>query len=154
MVITGIILAAIGGSHLAKPGQSEDDLTKDHNLQKGGYVILLLAIILLAVYSLVLFVRLTKQRLQRTHPAMKLLLCTIAAIVFAVVRVAYGLAAAVTESPSLSSITGTFAVKFILIFLVQLVAALFLIVGGFLSRNLRNEGKRTGDEAVQLEHAK
>jgi uncharacterized protein YacL len=151
MVITGIILAAIEGSHLAKSGQSEDYYTKANNMQKGGYVILLLAVILLAVYGLVLFIRLTKQR---THPAMKLLLCTIAAIVFTVVGVVYGLAAAVTGSPSLSPLTRTFAVKLVLIFIVQPLAALLFIVGGFLSRTLRHEGRRRGEVAVQLEHAK
>lgn len=106
-------------------------------MQKCGYAILLLSVLLLVTYNTTLFVRLTKQKLQHKHPALIVLSCNMGSLVFVMVRVAHGLAAAVTESHKLSPVTGTFAAKFLLIFFMQLVATLLLIIGGIHSRNLR-----------------
>jgi membrane-associated HD superfamily phosphohydrolase len=150
MVVTGIVLAAIGGSNLAKPEDEKNDYNKDHSLQKCGYVVLLLAVLLLVAYSTMLLVRLRSQRTQRKSSGTMLLYFTLAALVFGVIRVAYGLASAVSGSPELSPVTGTFAVKFVLIFLVQLIATVLLVIGGLKSTDLRHETQHAANETAQI----
>jgi uncharacterized membrane protein len=151
-VVIGIVLAAIGGSNLAKPEDENNDYAKDHGLQKGGYVVLLLAVLFLVGYSVQLLVRLRGQRKQHKSSATRLLHFTIAALIFGIVRVAYGLASAVSASPELSPVTGTFAVKFVLIFLVQLIATTLLIIGGLKSTDMRHETRHAADETAQLRY--
>jgi uncharacterized membrane protein YcfT len=60
----------------------------------------------------------------------------IAAVVILFARIIYSIVFGFTLDASLSPFTGTLAVKVVLIFLVQLIAALFIAVAGFLTRNI------------------
>jgi heme/copper-type cytochrome/quinol oxidase subunit 2 len=137
-IVVGIVLAAIGGSNLAKPASSSNNLSTAATLVKVGYIVLLLVLVKLAIYAI--FVR---QRLSRPTEAqnnktsvLPLVYWTLLAMVFVAVRVIYGLVFAFDRSPKLSPYSGGFAIKFILIFLVQLLAALCLVVGGLVTKNI------------------
>lgn len=95
-------------------------------------------VILLAVYAFHTLHRLRNNPDVRGHirDALYLTYFALIAIVFALVRVIYSVVYAFNRSPSLSPLTATFAVRFLLIFLVQLLAALCLVVGGVISRNI------------------
>ncbi len=63
------------------------------------------------------------------------------AALFAIVRAVYTVVYSFDRSPRVSPWTGTFAVKFVLIFLVQLIAALCLVVGGVVTRFICDEDR-------------
>ncbi|KAF7592263.1 hypothetical protein BBP40_000465 [Aspergillus hancockii] len=67
----------------------------------------------------------------------KLLYGALGAIVFAGVRVIYNLIAVMTQRKDLSSVSGTIAVRVVLIFLPEALAALSMIAAGLWTRNLR-----------------
>lgn len=150
-VVGGTVLAAIGGSNLAKPETQSSDHSGDANLQKAGYMVLLLTVLLLAIYSCFVFVRLHASRSRgNTAVALSLLKCTMAALPFAATRVLYGVVYTFSGSRDLSPVTGTFVVKLVLIFLVQLLATLLLVVGGVMSRNIKYDaavGKQRTNES-------
>jgi hypothetical protein len=66
------------------------------------------------------------------------------------IRATYSLIYSIDHSPSINPITGAFAVKLILVFLVQLIAVLLLIARSWFSRDIaRNHLAR--DEPSQLQ---
>ena len=138
-IVVGIILAAIGGSNLAKPASSSNSLSTAATLVKVGYIILFLVVVKLAINALFVqkhLSRSTENQNMRTG-ILPLVYWTLIAIVFVAVRVIYGLVFAFDRSPKLSPYSGSFAVKFVLIFLVQLIAALCLVVGGLVTKNIK-----------------
>ena len=70
-----------------------------------------------------------------------LLYGTMLALVFLGIRTAYALVYSFDHSSKVSPITAGFGVKFALIFLVQLLAAVCLIGAGLVTRRIANEGK-------------
>jgi hypothetical protein len=144
MVSGGIAIAAVGGSNLYTDASSPSKVSTDRGLLKAGYLILLLVIILLIAHAIVLV------RSVRNTSAITLLHWVLVAILFLAIRVIYSVVYAFTGKPSLSPLTGTFAIKFVLIFLVQLIAACCLVVGGFVTRNMNHDGLRRSDEEVVM----
>jgi hypothetical protein len=133
----GIAIAAVGGSNLYKDSSSPSKLSTDHALQKAGYLILLLAVVLLAMRAAQTLTGL--RRSSRRCAALTMTHWVLAAIPFVFVRVIYSVVYAFDNKPSLSPVTGSFAVKFVLIFLVQVVAACCLVVGGFQTRAIATQ---------------
>jgi magnesium-transporting ATPase (P-type) len=138
-VVTGIVIAVIGASELAKPPSSSNSYATDHALQRAGYLILLFGVNALTVYALMSIIRLRRSRIVK-NDALILAYAAVVAIVFAFARIIYGVAFSWDSSPALSPFSGTFAVKFVLIFLVLLCGALTLVVGGFITRNIATKG--------------
>ncbi|KJK60841.1 hypothetical protein P875_00042920 [Aspergillus parasiticus SU-1] len=67
----------------------------------------------------------------------KLMYGALAAIVFAGVRVLYNLIAVCTQRKDLSSVFGSIAVRVVLVFLPEVLAALSMILAGLWTRNIR-----------------
>jgi hypothetical protein len=147
MAATGIALAAVGSANLAQPQTESNKYSTDNGLIKAGYLILLLFVIILAVYAAYIRVRISRgfgvahdsehQRIVENplmiHPS-PLVTWAAAALVLTAARVIYGVVYAFSnDKAKLSPVTGGFAIKFILVFGVQLLAALCLITGGFRS---------------------
>ena len=59
-------------------------------------------------------------------------------------RIIYSIVYGFTLKPSLSPFTGSLAVKVVLIFMVQLLAALCIGTVGFITRNLARDSMRSG----------
>jgi hypothetical protein len=75
------------------------------------------------------------------HNAIHLLYFAMLALPFTAIRVTYGVVYSFDHSSTVSPVTGVFAVKLVLIFLVQLLAVLALAIGGIMTRNIRMEDK-------------
>lgn len=142
LVSGGIALSAIGGSKLAKPESATNKYSNDRALRKIGPLIIFLTTVLLISYALYTYRRLKSlpsARLNRS--VIRLLHFAMLALPFTYIRAIYSIVYSFDTSPSVNPITGVFAVKFILIFLVQLLATLSLVVGGIMTRNIRIEDK-------------
>lgn len=149
IVVIGIVLAAIGGSNLSKPESSSNSYSSDKTHLRLGYLLLLLTVVLLTIYAVVIYKRLTSKRsageppveyseLKRNDmaPAMAstLISWTLLAIIPTAVRVLYGVVYAFNPTDrNINPMTAGFAVKLILIFGTQFIAASFLILGGLIS---------------------
>jgi hypothetical protein len=70
---------------------------------------------------------------------MRLLAWAVLALPFTATRAVYSVVYSFDASPCVNPITGVFAVRIVLIFLVQLLATLCLVVGGAMTRNIRIE---------------
>jgi ABC-type Co2+ transport system permease subunit len=152
LVSGGIAIAAVGGSGLYSDASDPSKVSTDRGLLKAGYLILLVAVILLAALAIFTLLRLRSVRSKGS--ANRLLYSVLAALPFVAVRVIYSVVYAFTLKPSLSTLTGTFAVKFVLIFLVQLVAACCLIAGGLFTLDIKQEIRSTGNVEVVMERGK
>ncbi|KAE8382005.1 hypothetical protein BDV26DRAFT_300481 [Aspergillus bertholletiae] len=71
----------------------------------------------------------------------KLMYGALTAIVFAGVRVIYNLVAVCTQRKDLSSVFGSIAVRVVLVFLPEALAALSMILAGLWTRNIRKHNK-------------
>jgi hypothetical protein len=144
---TGIALAAVGGSNLTKSNPTQSNIDQAHTLQETGVVLLLLTWIVL-VYMCFRLCRALGQRQQPGVVVAILLLAT--ACIFVGVRSVYSVVYAFDHSPSVNPITGGFAIKLVLVFLVQLIAVVALLAVGFLTRNIAAESgtRRTGTYAT------
>lgn len=103
---------------------------------------LLLSALLLIAHAYDVFRRLkavSSECLSRN--AMRLVYTAVLSLPFTTIRAIYSVVYSFDTSPSVNPITGVFAVKFILIFLVQLLATLCLVVGGVMTRNIRIENE-------------
>jgi hypothetical protein len=103
---------------------------------------LLLSALLLIAYAYDTFRRLRavpSVRLSRN--AMRLLYSAVFSLPFITIRAIYSVVYSFDTSPSVNPITGVFAVKLVLIFLVQLLATLCIVVGGVMTRNIRIENE-------------
>jgi hypothetical protein len=142
MISTGIALAAVGGANLAKPESPENSHSTDNALRKVGSLMLLLSAVLLIVFAFNTYCRLKSlPSAHFNHNAIRLLYFAMLALPFTTIRAIYSNVYAFDNSPTVNPVTGVFAVKFVLIFLVQLLAALPLVIGGIMTRNIRSEEK-------------
>lgn len=137
LVSGGIALSAIGGAKLAKPESATNKYSNDRALRKIGSLIIFLTTVLLIIYALYTYRRL--KSLPGARSVIRLLHFAMLALPFTYIRAIYSIVYSFDTSPSVNPVTGVFAVKFILIFLVQLLATLFLVVGGIMTRNIRIE---------------
>ncbi|KAF2758983.1 hypothetical protein EJ05DRAFT_475218 [Pseudovirgaria hyperparasitica] len=143
VVSTGIILVAIGGSHLSDPAE---DPKKSQNLMEGGYILVLLGLLLVTGYIIA-----TWRILPSAHQAggahassaqaKTMALAVICTLPFIYARVIFGVVSAfkILTDPSLSPFNGSFVVKLVPMSLMQIFAALILVVGGLLTRNIASK---------------
>ncbi|KAF2095915.1 hypothetical protein NA57DRAFT_78689 [Rhizodiscina lignyota] len=138
--VGGIVLAAVGGSNLAQDAASgdHDKFDTDRGLLKAGYLVLLGVLALITAYGNVTFFRLRRTNSARLPS--RLMYGAGAALPFIAARLIYSTVYAFTLDASLSPISGTFAVKFALIFLVQFLAACCLAAGGIMSLGMSKGG--------------
>lgn len=111
-------------------------------LRRVGSLMLLLSAVLLIAYAYHADRRLTSipsGLLNRN--AVRLLYSAMLALPFTAIRAIYSVFYSFDSSPKVNPITGVFAIKLVLIVLVQLLAVLSLVVGGVMTRNIRNEDK-------------
>lgn len=130
LVVTGIALAAVGVSNLSEPAWPSNSYSSDTTLIETGYMLLLVTIVILAIYAAYIVRILYRTRPVTDRPAEErhasgikltnatsLVQCTMIAIVFAAVRMIYGVVYAFSSNKEkLSPVTGGFAIKFLLIF--------------------------------------
>ena len=139
IVATGIALAAVGGSKLTE-ALTEHDRDSDKALLLAGYFIILAAMIGQLVYAALTLRVLrhipTKDVTTRASGPSVLMMGVLLAVVVLLARIIYSVVFAFTLNPSLSPYTGSLAVKVVPIFLVQLIAALFIGTAGFLTRDM------------------
>jgi hypothetical protein len=103
---------------------------------------LFLSAALLIVYAYHAYRRLTRlSSALLNRNAVRLLYYAMLALPFTAIRAIYSVVYSFDSSPTINPITGVFAVKLVLIVLVQLLAVLFLVVGGLMARNIRDEDK-------------
>lgn len=142
-VTMGIALAATGGSK-ASTATSSRDHSKGKALIIVGYFILLAADLFGIFYAAKTLAALKQsaRRVRSSAPrkAQILVVGVAAAVMTLLATIVYRIVYGFTLNPSLSPYTGSLAVKVVLIFLVQLVAALCIAVAGFMSRNVAKEG--------------
>lgn len=141
---TGIALAAVGGSDLTKSNATQSSINSAHHLQETGSVLLLLT-----------WVGITCLCVQRHYNLRDFGSVTVLLLVadFLVgVRAVYSVVYAFDHSTSVNPITGKFAIKLILVFVVQFLAVLALLSAGFLMRNMLKATlaqRRTSAEDVE-----
>ena len=138
----GIVLSAYGGAHLGQPESAKNNHAKDNTIRKVGSLLLFLTAMLLIAYAFNIYRRLKalpSSLLNRN--AIHLLYFAMLALPFTAVRATYGIVYSFDHSSTVNPVTGVFAVKLVLIFLVQLLAVLALVIGGIMTRNIRTEDK-------------
>jgi cytochrome bd-type quinol oxidase subunit 2 len=146
LTVSGIALAAAGGSNLAN-APSSNDISHDIRQQETGYVLLLVVLVILVLYAAHTLRRASAHTsnantsTNKNSSALHFTHAVCLALVFVAIRVLYSVAYAFSRSSNLNPVTGTFAVKFILIFLAQLIAALCLLVGGILDRDIAKKSE-------------
>jgi hypothetical protein len=139
LVVAGTALAAIGAANFARPPGPGNSYSDDLHLLEAGYVLLLLALLALVAIAAVAAVALARRRGaggdgdDGRGPG-TLVRWALGALGFVACRVVYGFVYAFGHYPKLSPIDGVFAVKLVLIFLVQLLAVLCLVAGGMMFR--------------------
>lgn len=142
VVAGGIAMSAIGGSKLSEATNAHDR-DSDKNLLIAGYFIILATMIGQLVYALLSLKALRRAILvqhaeAKSHVSM-LIYAAMLAVTVLFARIVYSIVYGFTLKPSLSPYTGSLAVKVVLIFLVQLFAALVLGIAGIWTRNLAEE---------------
>lgn len=143
--VSGIALAATGGAKLADRNATPSDINSAHTLQEVGAIILLLTWLALAFFCVLLLRKLGSDRV------LGVLMLLAGAFIGA--RAIYTVVYAFDHSRSINVFTGTFVIKLVLVFLVQLLAVLTLLVVGFMTRHINVQlaagtypgGRRAGD---------
>ncbi|EXJ67208.1 uncharacterized protein A1O5_09855 [Cladophialophora psammophila CBS 110553] len=129
--ITGIALLATGGTKLGDDNDTQSDINTGYTLLEAGAVILLVTWIAVSFLCGQICLKLQNQR---SAGFVMVLACT-----FIGVRAIYSVVYAFDHAKSLSPFTGTFAVKFVFMFLVQLIAFLLLLAVAFVTRNILSD---------------
>jgi hypothetical protein len=139
----GIALSADGGAHLSQPESAKNNHAKDNTKREVGSLLLFLTAMLLIAYAFHTYRRLKALSSSRlNHNAIHLLYFAMLALPFAVIRAIYSIIYSFDHNSStVNPVTGVFAVKLVLIFLVQLLAVIALVIGGIITRNIRVEDK-------------
>ena len=145
--MAGIALAVVAGVKLSDRETRSNQYSHDHDLQEAGSILIMLVWLTNVSYAIWLTVFMSKSRVRNEISDLKdsriLLMVTIVALPFVGVRTFYTVIYAFDHSPSVTPRTAKFAIKFVLVFLVQLVAAISLTVGGFLTRKIvKSAGSR------------
>jgi hypothetical protein len=140
LITIAIVLSAYGGAHLGQPESAKNSHAKDNTIRKVGSLLLFLATMLLIAYTFNTYRSLKALPSSRlNHNAIRLLYFVMLALPFTAIRATYGIVYSFDHSPTVNPVTGAFAVKLVLIFLVQLLAVLALVIGGIMTRNIRIE---------------
>ena len=159
LIVIALALSASGGSKLSSNSSGHDRTKAYHRLETGAVLYLLLTIAL-ACYILWVVWRLRQPRatdpvsaLSMPSPtvmrlAERLAYAVVAAMPFVIVRAVYSVAYAFDHNPKVSPSYGDFGIKFVLVFLVPLIAVLALVTGGILTRNMRWEEKKLKEERL------
>jgi len=134
LIVAGTALAAVGAASFTRPPGPSNNYADDLHLLEAGYVLLLFVLLSLFAFAIYTALRLARDSFaDRPGPGPLLLAhVTLLALCFVAARVIYGFVYAFGHYPKLSPINGIFVVKFVLIFLVQLLAVLCLVVGGLM----------------------
>lgn len=120
-----------------------DKISRYHELQEAGAVLMLLSWTVLVVLTARLF--------SKTRSIKSVLyqhICLLIALLPIGVRVLYGVVYTFNHSPSVNHVTSSFALLLILVFLMLLLGSLVLVAGGILSRGVVEEYK---DVAIPLD---
>lgn len=137
MLVGGIALLAVGDSKAATAATSSD-INAYRALAYVGAILLLVAWLSICVWACQTFWVSSKQKKSGAPNCIARTLITevLVSLPFSGVRVCYSIAYTFDQSRSLYPATAGFLVDFFLIFLVQLVAALVLVVGLFVTRKI------------------
>ena len=112
-------------------------------MRRIGSILLFISSILLAAYVYKTYHQLKAlPQALLNRDAIRLLYSAMLALPFVIVRAIYSVVYAFDSSPGLNPIGGPFAVKIVMIFLVQLLAALLVVYRGIVTRNIRREEER------------
>ncbi|KAF4447962.1 C6 zinc finger domain protein [Fusarium austroafricanum] len=134
VVTGGIAILATGLSGLQSDSPTPDDQSK----VKAGLGILTASWVLLVIQTLYIMFLDGFAPLDNRH----LLVSLIIGLTFIGIRVVYTLVALTSNNPDLNPTTDTLAIRVVLSFLPELIAAILYIIAGILTRNLRSEDKR------------
>lgn len=139
LLVGGIALLAVGSSKAATATTSSQ-INTYHALAYVGAILLLVAWLSICVWAFLTFRASSKQKKSGMHDCIARTLVTevLISLPFTGIRVCYSVAYTFDHSKSLYPATADFVVDFFLIFLVQLLAASILILGLFVTRNIRN----------------
>lgn len=142
LAVAGIVMLAIGYSH-AETATDPSTVKNYRAVAEAGAMLLLVAWILTCVWAFLTFKESSKQKKNRTynHLARLLLTETMVSLPFTGVRVCYTIVYTFDRSRSVNPVTASFVVDFFLVFLVQLLAALVLVLGLFITRDIRTTGE-------------
>ena len=142
--IVGMVLVIVGTVNLyshSKP-LSSSKIQSDNHLREAGACIITAVWIGLAAYSLFVYMKVKKTPELHSTKMGRYAACVIAAVPFIGARALYTVVYTFDHGDnSLSPITGSFAVKLVLVVLVQLLAVLAFIAGGWMTRGLAREMK-------------
>ena len=148
LAMGGIALGVVAGVNLSSPQTPNNQYLHDHTLQEAGSILVMLAWLTNVGYAiwLAMFISGLLKRTESSglRKSRILWLASIVALPFIGVRTCYTVTYAFDHSPSVSPLTASFAIKFVLVFLVQLIAAISLSVGGILTRNFPNSAADSG----------
>ena len=145
----GMIFLIIGSVNLVSAKTTSEE-NHDDKLRSIGAVLIFLLWLGLCQYALWLHFQCRKNatRSQQHHT---IITTTLIALPFIGIRSIYSVVYTFDhKSTALNPVTGSFAVKLFLVVLVQLLAAIALIVGGYLARDIA-DGWYSGLEAVNAD---
>lgn len=145
-VMSAIALLAVGASGLSKPADQADPvkLARDWHLAGGGCIILLLMITAAGVVAFWTFFSSTSSS-QRgrnvTAAAQKLALAVAVAAPVLCIRVIGSAAFYFGKKLDMNPVSGTMGFRVGLYLIPEVIAAIVLLVGGIMSRNVRKEAE-------------
>ena len=140
IVATGMILVIIGSVSLIK-AKTQKEVNDNNALRSAGAVILLVLWLGLLLYSLWLLYRASKNI--GTRVLWQLSAWTLAAVTFVGVKVTYAVVYTFDhQDVDINPVTGTIAVKTVLVVGVSLLAVLAMVVGGWKSRGIGRARER------------
>ena len=135
VAIAGVALAASAAADLAT-ATSQKDINIDNTKREAGSALLFALWIVLSFYTAFVWYKIRKTVGAARMSLSTLATCTLLSAVPIGIRTIYSFVFSVDHSPSINPVTGKFAVKLVLVFLVQLIAVAFLIAGSWVSRDI------------------
>ncbi|PYH97855.1 integral membrane protein [Aspergillus ellipticus CBS 707.79] len=145
LVAAGIALAVTGALDIYEGHPKSDSLTH----WKAGVGLMVVAWVLVVLWAgFSLHSSQSEKGAAGYQGGTTLLQGVFITLVFVGIRVIYALIAVCTQRKDLSSTTGTVAVKAVLVFLPEALAALSMIFVGFRTKNLRRNSNKAGGSYV------
>lgn len=143
-VIAAVALLAVGASGLSSTKDQADPtkLNNDWHLAAGGAVILLLMIVVLFGAAVFTYLSEKKPQQPQQHLAQRLVVAVVVACPLLLIRVAGSTAYFLGKNANMNPISGTWGVRIGLYLVPEVLAALALLVGGLVARNVRRKEKR------------
>lgn len=136
--IAGVTLAAYAASQFFGTGLTSDQISTYRHMQEAGAILLFLVWVFL-VFSAA---RLFREVRSSASPSMFALYLAISFALLPIgARAVYSLVYAFDHNTELSPFYGKFVYKLVLVFLLQLIAALAIATGAIFSRNIVEEHK-------------